>query len=231
MKFIIFYVILFFILILYSNYYYGKKFHQCKTSDQNEIFYIDVEKLPNELIVQLKNALNHGSKLNPTINFNNAKGSKLEYNQIPLEIQSFYENDYYKNEVSNSVGEQVYYADENEKYRIFARMYKKGDFLDWHYDNNFTVGNRYTLVIPVLVENNTSEFMVKDRKTGEERIVPIPIGKGVIYNGSITYHKIKKQMDGLRLVIIIPFYTNPNKTIIGEIREQVRNITDYYLTI
>ena len=217
--------------ILYLNYYYGKKFHPCKTCEPNEIFYIDVEKLPRELLVKLETALSNGSKLNPNINFNNAKGTKSDYAQIPLEIKSFYETDYYKNEVSKSVGEEVFYADQTEKYRIFARMYKKGDFLDWHYDNNFTIGNRYTLVIPVLVENNTSEFMIKDRATSEEKVVPIPIGKGVIYNGSITYHKIKKQIDGLRLVVIIPFYSNPKKTIIGEIREKIRNITDDYLTI
>ena len=148
---------IFFILILYLNYYHGKTFHPCKTCSSNEIFYIDVDNLPHELIVKLETALNRGSKLNPNINFNNAQGSKLEYSQIPLEINNFYENDYYKNEVSRAVGKQVYYADKNEKYRIFARMYKPGDFLDWHYDNNFTLGDRYTLVIPVLVENNTSE--------------------------------------------------------------------------
>jgi hypothetical protein len=143
------------------------------------------------------------------------------------------ETDYYKNEVSKSVGEEVFYADQTEKYRIFARMYKKGDFLDWHYDNNFTKGNRYTLVIPILVDSgNTSEFMIKDSITKEEKIIPIPLGTGVIYNGSITYHSISKQTDGQRrLVIIIPFYTNYNKSFVGNIRQIIRNITDDTLTI
>lgn len=218
-------------LILYINYYHGKNFKLCKTCNSNEIFYINVIAPSNDLINKLELSLMNGSELNPNLNFNNAKGRKSNYNQLPLEINSFYENEYYRNEVSKAVGEEVYYANKDEKYRIFARMYKKNDFLDWHYDNNFTIGNRYTLVIPILIKNNTSEFMIKDRKTGEEQIIPIPIGKGVIYNGSNTYHKITKQNDGIRLVVIIPFYSNNKKSLFGEIREQFRNITYKYLTL
>jgi hypothetical protein len=133
-----------------------------------------------------------------------------------------------------AVGEKVQYADISEKYRIFARLYEnKDDFLEWHYDNNFTIGNRYTLVIPIIIDKgNTSEFMIKDRKTCVEKIIPIPLGKGVIYNGSVTYHKISQQTDGQRrMVIIISFYTNYKKTVIGNIREYIRNITYKNLTL
>jgi len=230
--YIIFIILSGMILILFMNYYYGKTFKPCKKCIENEIYYINVLPPSNDLINELKITLTtNSSKLNPKLNFNNAKGAKSNYGQLPLEITEFYENNYYKDQVSAAVGEEVFYADKNEQYRIFARIYKKGDFLDWHYDNNFTIGNRYTLVIPVLVENNTSEFMIKDRRTGEEKIVPIRIGKGVIYNGSITYHKISEQMDGIRMVIIIPFYSNPKKTFFGEMREKIRNITDKYLTL
>lgn len=228
----LFIVILGIIIILFINYYYGKTFKSCKTCRENEIFYINIFPPTNDLINALKITLsNNSSKLNPKLNFNNAQGAKSNYDELPLEITQFYENNYYKDQVSAAVGEEVFYADKNEKYRIFARMYKKGDFLGWHYDNNFTIGNRYTLVIPILVENNTSEFMIKDRKTGEEKIVPIPLGKGVIYNGSITYHKISKQMDGIRMVIIIPFYSDLEKTFLGEMRERIRNMTYKYLTL
>ena len=230
--YIIFIILFGIIIILFINYYYGKRFKSCKTCIENEIFYINVLPPSNDLINELKITLtNNSSKLNPKLNFNNAKGTKSNYDQLPLEVIEFYENNYFKDQVSAAVGEEVFYADKKEQYRIFARIYKKGDFLEWHYDNNFTIGNRYTLVIPVLVENNTSEFMIKDRRTGEEKVVPVRIGKGVIYNGSITYHKISEQMDGIRMVIIIPFYSNPKKTFFGEIREIIRNKTDKYLTL
>ena len=138
-----------------------------------------------------------------------------------------------RKEVSEIIGEEVYYAPESEKYRISEGFMTNQMTFDWHYDNNFTKGNRYTLVIPISVsKGNTSEFMIKDRKTKEEIIVPIEIGKGVIYNGSEVYHKISKQTkNNKRIVIIIPFYTNYTKSLIGEIREVFRNFTYKHLEL
>ncbi len=214
------------------NYYQGKTFKLCKTCTPNQIDFINTQMPATDLIQRLYQTLKNGSKLNENLNFHNASGRKSNYNQIPLDISSFYENDYYRNQVSEVVGEEVFFADKDEQYRIFARLYEDGDFLDWHYDNNFTIGNRYTLVIPILIENNTSEFMIKDIKTGEEKVIHIPIGKGVVYNGSITYHKISKQnKGGIRIVVVIPFYTDKTKTLFGKIREKVRNVTYKYLTL
>lgn len=220
-------IITFIVTVLYNNYYYGKKFKLCKKCLPNEVFFIDVKILPQNLIDKLEKSLQNGTRLNPEKNFNNAQGKKLNYNQLPKEIIKFYENDFYKNSVSNAVKENVTFAD-TDQYKIFSRLYEdQNDFLDWHYDNNFTIGNRYTLVIPVLIDKkNTSEFIIKDRQTENEKTIQIPIGKGVIYNGSITYHKISQQTSGnRRIVVIIPFYSNYKKTIFGHTREWFRNIT------
>ena len=155
-----------------------------------------------------------GSILNPDLNFNNAKGKKLNYTQLSEKVKKFYENESLRRKVSNVLGEDVFLAGLSEKYRIFARLYEnEEDFLDWHYDNNFTMGKRYTLVIPLILDvGNTSEFMIKDPHSGEENMIPIPLGKGVLYNGSVTYHSITKQTSGnRRMVVIIPFYTNYKK--------------------
>jgi hypothetical protein len=226
---IIIIIIILLIVILIINYYYGKSFHKCLTCQPNEVYIIDVKLPEYKIIKNLERQIREsGNKLDPNLNFNNSQGKKLNYNKLPNDIKIFYENDDLCKNVSMAVGEKVQYADFSEKYRIFARLYEnKDDFLEWHYDNNFTIGNRYTLVIPVIIDKgNTSEFIIKDRKTSLEKIIPIPLGKGVIYNGSITYHKISKQTDGQRrMVIVIPFYTCYKKTIIGNIREYIRNIT------
>jgi hypothetical protein len=137
-------------------------------------------------------------------------------------------------DVSFHVGETVTFADNTEQYRIFARIYDDdGDFLNWHYDNNFTKGNRYTLVIPLIVDDcNTAEFEYKDRKTGQEHIVRIPLGNGVLYNGSELYHRITKQTNNCRrIVVIIPFYANYQKSFFGKLREKIRNITYQQLSL
>jgi len=238
MKSIKLFLCILFLLFIFicMNYYYGKQFHPCASScKEKEVFYVDVKPLPYHLVNILYNAIRkNGSQLNPKYNNGNAKGKKMNYYELPKDIRDFCIDDTIRQSVSTILHESVDYADETERYRIFARLYEdESDFLDWHYDNNFTAGNRYTLVVPVLVDSgNTSEFMIKDQKTREEKTIPIPLGKGVVYNGSITYHSITKQTKGQRrLVIIIPFYTNYKKTWIGSIRQVIRNITDDTLTI
>ena len=229
------YILLIILFILIINYIQGKHFKPCKNCLPNELHYIDIDPLPWSLVELLTQTIQmDGTHLNPDRNFGNAQGKKLNYYQLPREITDFYLRSSYRQLVSDAVQENVDFADETEKYRIFSRMYdNENDFLDWHYDNNFTMGNRYTLVIPILQDvNNTSEFMIKDRKTQTERVVPIPAGKGVIYNGSVTYHKISNQTEGnRRLVMIVTFYSNYNKSILGNIREIVRNLTYKILTL
>jgi len=237
MKAIILFLCILFLLVIVivMNYYYGKQFHPCTSCKENEVFLIDIKTLPYNLVNILQNAIQtNGSQLNPKYNNGNAKGKKLNYYEMPKEIRDFYIDDTIRQSVSTILNEKVDYANETERYRIFARLYEDdSDFLDWHYDNNFTVGNRYTLVVPIIVDaGNTSEFMIKDQKTRKEKTIPIPLGKGVVYNGSITYHSITKQTKGQRrLVIIIPFYTNYKKTFLGSIRQVIRNITDDTITI
>ena len=218
-----------------TNYYYGKIFKTCKDCQPNEIFYVDVPLLPQFDITKLESAMKgDGIHLDPNQNFNSAQGKKLNYNQLPPEIQQFYVNESLRSAVSNAIGEQVVYADEKERYRVFAIMYEdENDFKDWHYDNNFTDGNRYTLVIPVILDQgNTSEFVIQERTTSEIKTVPIPLGKGVVYNGSITYHMVTKQTLGKRrLVIVVPMYSHYTKNIWGELRQTIRNVTNDVLTL
>jgi len=135
---------------------------------------------------------------------------------------------------STRVGESLMFADESEKYRIFARIYDDDqDFLNWHYDNNFTNGNRYTIVIPLIVDEcNTAEFEYKDAKSGKQVTVPVMVGTGVLYNGSEVYHRISKQTKGCtRMVVIIPLYHDYSKSIFGKCREFMRNIVYQQLTL
>jgi hypothetical protein len=234
MKLIFLIISLLFVSILFLNYWHGKHFHSCTECDENIYKLIDVNLPPDDTILLLEESLKtHGSQLNPELNFNNAKGKKLNSIEIGKHCRGIIEwstgtEDELCASVSHAIGEKVTYADESEKYRIFARIYDdEDDFLNWHYDNNFTRGNRYTLVIPVILDEcNTSEFQYKDRKTGDVKTVKIPLGQGVLYNGSEMYHRITQQTKGCRrVVIIIPFYADYSKSIIGEIREKFRNMT------
>ena len=134
-------IILLIIFIFYINYYYGKKFKLCKECNRNSYYFIDIE-LPTDNII--KDLLNYfdenGSILDSNKNFNSANGKKINYNKLPKYIINYYENLNIEDNVSEILGSKVTFS--NEKYKIFSRLYKKGDFLDWHYDNNFTMDDR-----------------------------------------------------------------------------------------
>lgn len=222
-------------IVIFLNYWHGKHFKPCNNCKPNEVFLVNVPELDEECVSILENEIRtNGTRLNPELNFSNAQGRKLNFNQLPECIKNFYETMQFENIASQAMGERVTFAPRTEQYRIFARLYEDDDdFLNWHYDNNFTKGNRYTLVIPVLVNDcNTAEFMIKDRRTQEERVVKVPLGQGVIYNGTDVYHKITQQTKGCRrMVVIIPFYANYEKGVLGELRQFMRNVTYQQLTL
>jgi hypothetical protein len=223
------------IIFIAWQFYSGKQFKPCKSCKDNEIFYIDVEELKVNEIENLISVLkSDGTRLNPELNFHQAQGKKINIDKVPDTIKKIYLTDRLLSDASNAIGEQVYFAQDDDHYKIFARIYENSeDFLDWHYDNNFTNGNRYTLVIPVLVDEcNTSEFAIKNRVDGKVRNVPVPVGKGVLYNGADVYHRITPQTSGCRrVVLIIPLYSDPTKSIIGKMRQKVRGLVYKSLTL
>lgn len=237
------YVVVFLLILvlyfLFIGYYDGTHFKYSKNNCiKNKIRLVKYKLLSNDLINKLENIINYyGDKLDPNINLSNAKGTKLDYigvkKYIP-ELINFYLNEQLLSVVENILQKKIYFAPENDKYRLFVRLYSnENDFLNWHYDNNFTSHKRYTLVIPVLLDEcNTSEFEVKNRCNFEIERFKIKLGTCLIYNGSNVYHRITKQTKNCkRLVIIIPLYEKYNMNIIGKIKKVIRDITHKIITI
>jgi len=230
----IFSIISFIILLICIQLYTGKIYKPCKKCEPNEYFILKINQPPAHYSEELYNCLKNGTILRNEKNFNNAQGVKIDKNKIPNEVKNFFLTEELREQVSEAVGENVDFADDIEKYKIFARLYEDdGDHIDWHYDNNYTIGNRYTLVIPLIQDvNNTSEFMIKDQKTQKEIKVSLKVGQGVVYNGTVTYHKITPQTGGaVRMVVIIPFYSNKNMNVFKRVQMNVRNILYKNLTL
>ena len=227
-------IILFIILLICIQVYNSKIYKPCKKCTPNEYFIFDVKQPPSYYKEELYNQLKNGTQLKNEKNFNTVQGVKIDKNKIPKEIKEFFLNEELREKVGELVGENVDFADDIEKYKIFARLYEhNGDHIDWHYDNNYTAGNRYTLVIPIIQDvNNTSEFVIKDQKTQKEITVSLKVGQGVVYNGTVTYHKITPQTNGaIRMVVIIPFYSNKNMNVFNRVQMNVRNILYKNLTL
>ena len=104
------------------------------------------------------------------------------------------------------------------------QLYKQNDFMKYHFDTNFTLGTRYTIVIPLYINKyNESYLFIKDKNNVEKKVV-INIGKVIIYNGDKVYHKVSKQSTkGKRISLIINLTTNPNYNFFGKIMQNIRN--------
>ena len=227
-------IFIFIAFLIGMQYYTGKMYKPCKKCKPNEYFILKISHIPAHYSKELYNRLRNGKVLKNEKNFNNVQGRKISKETVPKDIKDFFLTEQLRLQVSEAVGENVDFADDIEKYKIFARLYEnEGDHIDWHYDNNYTIGNRYTLVIPIIQDvNNTSHFMIKDRSTQEEIKVPLEVGQGVVYNGSITYHKITKQTEGsTRMVVIIPFYSDKNINFFNKIRMKLRSVIYKNLTL
>lgn len=238
MKFLFFVLIAIIVIVLVVNYKEGKAFKYCPRCPPNMFYKLNISLPDPRVIACLNDAIvANGIQLDSRINFQNAHGKKMNAIGIGKHcpaIIDWFLSPRILNAVSERIGEKVHFMHEKEHYRIFARIYDQElDFLNWHYDNNFTLGIRYTLVIPLIINDcNTAEFQYKDRQSKEIVTVRLALGEGVLYNGSEMYHRITQQTRGCkRMVIVIPLYTNPAKNIFGALREKIHHFTDQKLTL
>jgi hypothetical protein len=219
-------IIIILVFLSLSIYYEGKVFYQYPFSKESEYWIVKLNLPSEEYIEELENKLANGDKLNSNYNNSNAQGQKLSARDLPFTIKEYYLNEDLLSYVSKILNNKVMFGDNSDNYCIFARNYNNpNDFLNWHYDLNYTKGIRYTLVIPVLVdEGNTSEFMIRDRKTGKEYEIPINMGEGVIYDASNVYHSITKQTgNNRRIVVVIPLYTDSRQSFLSKIKSKFRD--------
>ena len=234
--FVSFIIVVYVLFVLYVNYREGTIFRLCRKCSNSEIYIMNVPRFSNEFIEKIYDICKtNGMVLKSTRNFNTVKGIKANYFQLKkhIDIDTILTPELLQS-CRKTLHTDVYFGSVSNKYKVFARVYEDADDkLTWHYDNNFTKGKRFTLVIPIYYSTcNTSEFCIKDRKNGQIKTIPVSIGEGVLYNGSDVYHSITKQTKGCkRIVLIIPLYENENKSFFGKTREVIFDITHRILMI
>ena len=173
----------------------------------------------------------HGDIKDPKKNFTTSSCTKLDYNGMAKccpELLNVYFTDKLCRSAAAALGiEKLYLNDPGIDVNcIFLRKYVAGDHLAFHYDNNFSIGTRYSAVIPLhITPNNTSEFIMMDDEN-RIQIMPIPLGQGVVYNGWQIRHAITGQMEGEeRIVVVVHLYDNPQMNTWGSLRKKARDMT------
>lgn len=216
---LLFFIIILTIFILYCSGYlntfnYNDKISYFNTNFNNSEYLFNIVDKYGEVKDSNKNFNTSSCKL-----FKN----KLFKKYLP-DYYNYYTSSDFVDSIKNIIGEPNLYISNNDDFSVVIQIYKNNDFMQYHFDTNYTLGTRYTVLIPVFInEYNDSYLNIKTLDNLEKKII-IPIGQGIVYNGDKVYHKVSKQsMDGKRAVIIINLTTNNNQSLLGKFLGKFRN--------
>ncbi len=222
------------ILIAYSEYYKSKRYktnHLLKYKTlgftKKFIFKGDNIKIDSNERNILLNYFENMSKSSSSLNFDNVKSNKLLYSDLKKLIPktvNYIESDDFCNKISNIVKRKIKLTNDDND-RIFARSYiNKSDSIRWHYDNNFSDFKRYTIIIPIYINNKNTSSLQYINPSSKEVLNVIDSNNNLyLYEGDKIYHRVTEQVDGgKRIVLIIPMYEN-NFTFVGKIKMFIKN--------
>ena len=196
----------------------------------DEVAYVDVD--PSVVDAErLRAAFALGDRKDPSRNFRTSSCVKLDHTGIaracPELLAAFFTPAFARRcAKAANVPRLALNSPSVDVNCVFLRRYVDGDFLAPHYDNNFSVGRRFTAVVPLLVNDaNASEFLMFDDQ-GRMHVVPIPLGKAVVYDGWRVRHAITAQRGGgERVVLVLHLYTDPRMDWFGAWRKWARDLT------
>jgi len=144
------------------------------------------------------------------------KNKKISYEKLtsiaPNIVSAFETDGRFVKYVANSIqGVDKLHLSAMDRDRMFLRLYTDStDFVNWHYDNNFSSGRRFTAIIPIKIDSgNTSMLQYMDNQTHEVVDVDCDISTMYIFEGDNLFHRVTPQSDDAncdRIVLIIPLY-------------------------
>ena len=123
-----------------------------------------------------------------------------------------------------AIGERLSFSDARDPNRMFIKLYQGGDYIDWHYDNNFSRGRRYTIVLPLVESEDSASTLEVRGPDGDIVQVDTVPGRGVIFDASDVSHRVTPQKEGsYRMVLVIPLYTDPTLSTLGRMKRGLHN--------
>lgn len=106
---------------------------------------------------------------------------------------------------------------------------KPGDHINWHHDHNFYNGRHFTVLLPVVNQQNAAPEQLSSAqllvKKGEEEVmIPGVPNTLIVFEGAKVLHKVTRLgPDETRIMLSMTFATRPDASVVKAIARRVKD--------
>ena len=188
--------------------------------------------LPPALLAKLGSEIEALGKAERSYLPTHKKGGTVAYETLTLEapdVVAFYQSRDLHDLIGGIVGERIVPTPLHDQSSCSVLFYEKpGDHIGWHYDHNFYKGRHFTVLIPIVNRDKDGTALSAARlmaKVGkEERVVPTPPNRMVVFEGARIIHKATPIAEGERRVVLsMTFCTDPRNSVLQGIARRIKD--------
>ena len=185
---------------------------------KNDEFVIIPNFLPEPLIeIMKKEAFNLNANIHRSFIPKHKKGGSVSRRTIYEKTDIFkklYESINFREILGKITNEELKMCPENDQHGCALYYYnEEGDFIGYHFDTSYYIGNRYTLLIGIVDESSCYlEYELFHKSKYSEIIrnkTKVDPGSLVLFNGDKLRHRITPtKKDELRIVLTLEYVSN-----------------------
>ena len=162
----------------------------------------------------------------------NRKGHTISYEELRAaapHVIELYTSPEYQAFISTVIHTPIQQTPLTDDNSLSILIYEKpGDKIDWHYDNNFYKGRRFTILLAIENrggdENGLSAAKLWVRGKTKDTYIPTPPNTLIVFEGSKIYHRATQIKEGERRVLLSMTYcTDPRNSFIQHWGSKIQN--------
>lgn len=147
------------------------------------------------------------------------------------QVVAFFNAAYLRAFFSAIVGEKVFPTPIQDQSACSLLFYTKpGDHINWHYDHNFYNGRHFTVLLPIVNQQNhapdqrsSAQLLVK-QGDNEQAISSAP-NTLIIFEGAKVLHKVTRLgPDETRIMLSMTFATTPQASLVKAIARRIKDV-------
>lgn len=144
-------------------------------------------------------------------------------------VRDIYYSKHFKLFLRNVTGMELENVSCNDEASMNLLVYNKpNDFISWHTDPNHYIGNRLTILISIINQNEKDDLSTSElqyMQNGELKSIKMPPNSMLIFNGSDIKHRATSIGDGdTRIVLSFTYCDICQETLFGSMLKSLKEI-------